>query len=333
MHNAILPASPRATTPRPDTALEAVLSEFAPLRVPVLHMLGNHCLWNHPRGILNARLRIDAFQAAELASRGEDEEAESQQASSASSLPVWRVYDDFEPSLRTPGSPQSPLPSPRSPPPSPLPLRLPTHVLSREPHPLPPARASYYSYSPHPRWRVVVLDGYAISLLGWPRWHPAHEAASRHLADRNPNADWNRPDGLEGPARRHVAFGGACGAEQRAWLAAQLAEASRRGQRALVAGHLAFCPGTCAPACLLWDYAQVLEVLRRPGLRGVAVATLAGHAHLPGHVRDGQGVHHLVAPAVLETRPGRDCHALVEVSEEGMRVRGVGEFPSWELAF
>ena len=41
-----------------------------------------------------------------------------------------------------------------------------------------PGGASYYSFSPHARWRVIVLDGYDVSLLGWPPEHPTAPASS-----------------------------------------------------------------------------------------------------------------------------------------------------------
>lgn len=50
-----------------------------------------------------------------------------------------------------------------------------------------PGGASYYSFSPHTAWRVVVLDGYDVSLLGWPPEHPLHQQAQRLLDESNPN--------------------------------------------------------------------------------------------------------------------------------------------------
>ena len=41
--------------------------------------------------------------------------------------------------------------------------------------------------SPHKRWRMVVLDGYDISMLGWPEGHPNHAAAVDTLDCNNPN--------------------------------------------------------------------------------------------------------------------------------------------------
>jgi len=54
---------------------------------------------------------------------------------------------------------------------------------------IPPAAdgASYYSFSPHARWRFVVVDAYDISLLGWDADHPRHQEAQALLDKHNPN--------------------------------------------------------------------------------------------------------------------------------------------------
>lgn len=46
---------------------------------------------------------------------------------------------------------------------------------------------SYYSFSPHPHYRFIVMDGYDVSLLGWPEGHPLHQAAVDILDQHNPN--------------------------------------------------------------------------------------------------------------------------------------------------
>ena len=38
---------------------------------------------------------------------------------------------------------------------------------------------SYYTFSPRPGGRVIALDGYQVSVLGWPPGHPQHEAAAK----------------------------------------------------------------------------------------------------------------------------------------------------------
>ena len=47
-------------------------------------------------------------------------------------------------------------------------------------------------------FRFVVLDGYDISILGWPPEHPHRAKALKILSENNPNEDKNSPNGLDG---------------------------------------------------------------------------------------------------------------------------------------
>lgn len=82
--------------------------------------------------------------------------------------------------------------------------------------------ASYYSFSPHPGFRFIVLDSYDVSVLGWPAGHSLHELATKILADNNPNQNKNSPENMRGLQRRFVAFGGGVGKEQLEWLKDEL---------------------------------------------------------------------------------------------------------------
>ena len=98
---------------------------------------------------------------------------------------------------------------------------------------------SYYSYQPAPGWRFLMLDGYDVSILGWPEgalatlqllclcflqaavpapaeWlsppappqcagHPLHEQAAQLLEAQNPNENKNSAAGLVGLDRRYAA--------------------------------------------------------------------------------------------------------------------------------
>ena len=48
--------------------------------------------------------------------------------------------------------------------------------------------ASYYALAPAPGWRLLMLDAYDVSLLGWSPGHPHHAQAVAILDERNPNA-------------------------------------------------------------------------------------------------------------------------------------------------
>jgi manganese-dependent ADP-ribose/CDP-alcohol diphosphatase len=230
----------------------------------------------------------------------------------------------------------------------------------------PPAEAecgaSYYCFRPAAGYRFLVLDGYDVSLLGWPPGHPHHEQARALLEAKNPNEEKNSSAGLSGTDMRFVKYGGGVGERQLAWLAAQLKEAGEAGEKVrrrrrlalllllgppllgllplpllpplarhprtapsrpapqvLVGCHLPLCPGTCPPACLLWNYDRVLALLRSAGC---VAATICGHTHQNGYTLDGAGIHHVVLPAVVETLPGRDAFGVVEVYDGCLVLRG-----------
>jgi len=190
-----------------------------------------------------------------------------------------------------------------------------------------PNGGSYYSFSPSPGWRVVVLDTFDVSLLGWPQGHPHTQIATNILGLMNPNENKNMPDGLEGPARRFVGFGGGVGAPQLAWLKRTLARAGRQGEKVLVMSHCPVMPGTAAPVCLMWNYEEVLEVLRAAP-RGCVVATFSGHTHEDGYLRDDWGIHHRCLVAPLETPPGTAAHGQVVVYGDRLEIEGVGALGS-----
>lgn len=58
---------------------------------------------------------------------------------------------------------------------------------SPAPPTLPHHAHSYYSISPVQGWRVVVVDAYDVSMLGWPEDHPHYAQAQAILAQENIN--------------------------------------------------------------------------------------------------------------------------------------------------
>lgn len=196
---------------------------------------------------------------------------------------------------------------------------------------------SYFSYRPpllaHSGFRFLVLDGYDVSLLGWPEGHPLHNQARDILDQNNPNEDKNSNTGLEGLNKRFVKFGGGISDQQIAWLESELADARSVHDKVIVCCHLCMHPDTCAPTCLLYNYDRVLEILQKNS--DVVVATLAGHAHRDGFCKDDFGINHRVCKAVLETEPGSDCYGIVSVYKDKIVVDGYDDTflsQEWEIS-
>ena len=197
------------------------------------------------------------------------------------------------------------------------------HAAPASPPP-PPLSHSYYEADLAPGVRRIVLDGFAVSLLGWPPGHPLHQLACATLAARNPNPNKFSAEGLAGPARRYVAFGGGLGQAQLGWLAARLQAAAAERARVIIACHLPLHPDTAPGVCLLWEYEAVLAAIEAVP-PGTVIASLAGHSHRDGAATCSRtGTHHRVLASVLETPPGQVCHARLDLFEEAVIIRGSG---------
>lgn len=185
---------------------------------------------------------------------------------------------------------------------------------------------SYYSFSPHVDWKFVIIDTFDVSVLGSPLGSALRREAEQTLTERNNNENKNDPTGLEGLDARFVMFGGGVGQAQMTWLTAQLADATSAGQRVVCFSHQPLHPGT-VPGCfksLCWNYDEVLSVLRKAGN---VVASFAGHAHQDGAAVDEEsGIHFRVLSAILETPPGHDCYATIDVHPTHLELSAVGGF-------
>jgi len=181
--------------------------------------------------------------------------------------------------------------------------------------------AACYTFAPHAGFRVVVLDSYDLSVIGWPDGHERQVLASSILAAKNSNSNKNSPEGLEGLDRRFVAFGGGLSTHQLSWLDDTLQAADAARERVFVAIHTPVCPDSAPAVCLSWHYDEVLTIC---GRHPSCVATLAGHAHGGGYACDAAGIHHFVFPAVLECPPGENAFGHIDIWEDSFCIAGSG---------
>lgn len=196
-----------------------------------------------------------------------------------------------------------------------------------------PDGASYRSFSPAKGVRVVILDSYAESTVGWPAGHVVHAKAQAALSKHNPLAAGkaqNDPGALTGTERRWVALGGAVGRAQLEWLEQQLQEARRARERVLVFTHVPVHPRAvsawCGPLCLAWDYEAVLAVLRQHA--GTVAACVSGHDHFGGAARDESGIAFITLQAVIETKRGGQAHGELRLYDRHLRLTGSGRMRS-----
>lgn len=167
-------------------------------------------------------------------------------------------------------------------------------------------------------WRFLVLDTLELSVCGVPADDPLAVEAESWLLENADSGELN--------VQR---WNGGAGAAQRAWLQSELVAAEAAGERVVVLGHLPILLEASGPYYLLWDHAEVLELLQSTP----AVLTyLAGHDHSGGYAQQA-GIHHLTLPSMLEAPKGTNAYAVVEVWPDRLEVRGVGEVTDRTLAW
>jgi len=194
--------------------------------------------------------------------------------------------------------------------------------------------AAYRALSPARGVRLLLLDSYAESTVGWPEGDARRASAQERLSAHNPAAEGpaqNDPGPLRGLDRRWVALGGALGAHQLAWLAQQLAQAAAAGERAIVFSHVPLHPQAtsswCGFLCLTWDYEAALAVLRNHS--ATIAACVAGHDHFGGAVRDKEsGIAFITLQAVIETKPGGASFGELRLYDRQLRLTGSGRMRS-----
>lgn len=187
----------------------------------------------------------------------------------------------------------------------------------------------YHTYSTNKGVRFVTLDSYDIAKM---RRCEVSSQKRKHaieiLSTNNPNYEENEnsPEGLVGVARRFVAFNGGVGQVQLQWLRETLAEARSKGEIVIILSHQPIHPRSTNPVCLMWNYKEVLAVLRE--YKDVVVASFAGHAHKGGYQRDRTGIHFRVFEAALENPDPYKTYAMIDVYDDHLNVRGFGNSKS-----
>ena len=159
-------------------------------------------------------------------------------------------------------------------------------------------------------FRLIVLNGNDLSVRDYPEGDARLAEARAWLA------------------RGKTPWGGGIGAAQLAWFDATLADAARRGQRALVLSHIPLYEPATRRLHDLWNAPEVLDVLHR---HGHVVACFAGHDHAGGCAADPHGVHHITFTSICEAPADGNAYAFVTITDTRLTIDGRGVEPSREL--
>ena len=189
-------------------------------------------------------------------------------------------------------------------------------------------RKYFFAFSPHQKFKIIVLDSYDISICGREETDWEYEEARKILSIKNTNKNWNSPFGLTEP--HFVKFNGGISAEQLRWLHKELEGATNNGQHVIIASHVPIHPESTIFLCNIWNYQDLLDVIWS---YSCVRACLCGHSHEPGDFKDHKGIQHIVFPAVLECARDQNAFADIFVYEDRICVVGHGKVKSYVIDF
>jgi manganese-dependent ADP-ribose/CDP-alcohol diphosphatase len=157
-------------------------------------------------------------------------------------------------------------------------------------------------------WRFLVVDGMDVSVRtgeGMRMLEALRKAGSANAQD------WN----------------GAMGKEQLEWLRTELDDAGQRHERVIVFCHFPLLAAASTSAHLLWNHAQVVDVLEN---HPAVVAWFNGHDHAGGYAEQ-HGIHYVTFPGMVESGK-QNSYTVVRVYADRLEVIGSGTAPRRVLA-
>lgn len=193
-------------------------------------------------------------------------------------------------------------------------------------------RHLYYSFRPVSGIKVIALDCFEISTIGYNKKGDNYNQAADLMQKYHGHIDdvlWDTDGHLEGLDRRFQSQNGGISDRQLNWLDNELNESDSRNEKVIVFGHCCLHPMSCDATCLLWNFDQVLDTFgRHPSV----ICYLSGHAHNAGHCLDVQtGIHYLVFHGVIESDPMFNAFATLTLFNNQLIVEGKGSEPSLKL--
>ncbi|CAB9499327.1 dependent ADP-ribose/CDP-alcohol diphosphatase [Seminavis robusta] len=179
--------------------------------------------------------------------------------------------------------------------------------------------------------RLVVIDSYDIAILGHPKDSPKRIKAEAIMARNNPkdvHPETPKKESEEFQERFEM-INGAVDEPQLRWLRKTLTKARENKELCIIISHQPILPKSCFSVTLMWNYDEVLQVLRE--FKDVVVLSLAGHDHRGGYQIDEEsGIHFRVVEGTVETPPPGVTYGFVDMYPKKIVVRGFGGCKSAE---
>jgi manganese-dependent ADP-ribose/CDP-alcohol diphosphatase len=163
-------------------------------------------------------------------------------------------------------------------------------------------RGNYYYYDVVDFLRVICLDFYEFSVLGYESTDDVFLEASNYIGDLEKSKD-----------NKYLKMNGAIKGEQLKWLEDQLNICKSQNKKVILCGHNPLLKEATLQKFLALNAHQILDLVW--SYDNLILAYLSGHYHAGGYCRDKKGIHHVTLPGIIEKPAGTNSFMTVKVYE------------------
>lgn len=163
--------------------------------------------------------------------------------------------------------------------------------------------ANYYSYKITSNLKLICLDYYEYSLLGYKN----DQDNINHL-----KAKKNYDHLMKFTSDFMIRNSGGLNDKQFEWLNSELKECRENKIKAIIVGHVPLHPSTAIQEYLAWNANDILDLFW--SFDDVCIAYVCGHYHTGGYHLDEHNIHHITLPGIIESSPESNSFSTCLVS-------------------
>jgi manganese-dependent ADP-ribose/CDP-alcohol diphosphatase len=195
------------------------------------------------------------------------------------------------------------------------------------------SNANYYTVEVTNEIKLIVLDFYEFSTLGYDEDNEIFKQAMELLKKYNPiHKDLYNNEGLEGNDKRFIRINGGLHRKQLSWLKNELEILQNQNKKAIICGHQPIHPNaTLIPGCLAWNYQEILDLIN--SFDKIVLLYFAGHDHYGHFHYSTNNILHITFDAILETKPDSNAFVTVKVFKDKIKIESVGVIGKHEISF
>jgi manganese-dependent ADP-ribose/CDP-alcohol diphosphatase len=161
-------------------------------------------------------------------------------------------------------------------------------------------QTNYYTYDITNKIRLICLDMYEMSLLGYDKSDSRYKEAELYV------------ENALSCKKHYYQLNGTLSSQQFKWFNEQLKKCQKLGVKAIVCGHLPILTkSTDSEKFLAWNCHEIVSMIW--SFDNTVIAYISGHNHQGELFKDKNNIYHITLRGVIEMDPDSNSYLTIEV--------------------